>query len=422
MIGAVLAPTPPVQGFISGDQFVCSGLSVNIGLQEYSGFIQWQESPDGLTNWANVSSGSGSNSATYITPSLNVITYYRVEVTQPTFAPVYSNVTTVQVLPSPGEAGPITGDEFICQGQGDVLYVVEEIANATSYVWSLPFGATGSSNTNSILVNFGTTSSGGEISVAGVNDLCVGESSSLYAVSLEEHSPLVAEVIQPTCTVATGSATIFDLPDYGWTLTLLPDGLIVIGIGFHFTFENLPAGTYQFSVEDEFGCLSMVTPEFTIDPQPAIPPTPVVSAIDNILHSDSPTGNQWYDANGPIPGATDQDYVALVDGDYYVVVTLNECASSPSNSVNIIISSTEVVGEKMKAYVYPNPVSDQLILEIPGNTNLISYEIHDAFGVLVIKGEVATKSSIDTKQLVPGVYFVQIGNTGLAAIRKFVKE
>lgn len=76
----------------------------------------------------------------------------------------------------------------------------------------------------------------------------------------------------------------------------------------------------------------------------------------------------------------------------------------------------------MKAYVYPNPVSDQLILEIPGNTNLISYEIHDAFGVLVIKGEVATKSSIDTKQLVPGVYFVQIGNAGLAAIRKFVKE
>lgn len=117
MIGAVLAPTPPVQGFISGDQFVCSGLSVNIGLQEYSGFIQWQESPDGLTNWANVSGGSGSNSATYITPSLNVTTYYRVEVTQPTFAPVYSNVTTVQVLPSPGEAGPITGDEFICQGR-----------------------------------------------------------------------------------------------------------------------------------------------------------------------------------------------------------------------------------------------------------------------------------------------------------------
>ena len=70
--------------------------------------------------------------------------------------------------------------------------------------------------------------------------------------TLVQHSPLVAEVIQPTCTVATGSATIFDLPDYGWTLTLLPDGLIVIGIGFHFTFENLPAGTYQFSVEDEF--------------------------------------------------------------------------------------------------------------------------------------------------------------------------
>ncbi|HSF87888.1 MAG TPA: GEVED domain-containing protein, partial [Saprospiraceae bacterium] len=422
MVGALLAPTAPSAGFISGDQVICRGLSVSLGIQEYSGFIQWQESPDGLTNWVNVSGGSGSNSASYITSSLNVTTYYRVEVTQPTFAPVYSSVTSVEVLPLPGVAGPITGDEFICQEQGDVLYVVEEIANATSYVWSLPFGATGSSNTNSILVNFGTSSSGGEISVAGANDLCVGESSSLFVVSLEEHSPQVVEVIQPTCTVPTGSASIFDLPDYGWTLTLLPDGFIVIGLGFNFTFENLSPGTYQFSVEDEFGCLSIVTPEFTIDPQPAIPPTPLISAIDNILHSDSPSGNQWYDANGPIPGATGQDYVALVDGNYYVIVTLEGCESSPSNSINIIISSTEVVDEKMKAFVYPNPVSGQLILELRGNINPVPYEIHDAFGVLVLKGEVATKSFVNTKELVPGVYFIQIGKTGEASIRKFVKE
>lgn len=422
MIGAVLAPTPPVPGFISGDQFVCSGLSVNIGLQEYNGFIQWQESPDGETNWENVSGGTGSNSPLYSTPSLYMTTYYRAEVTQPTYAPAYSNVSPIVVLPTPEDAGVITGDDVICAGQGDVLYSVEEIPNATSYIWSIPFGATGSSNTNSIWVNFGTSSIAGEISVVGVNDLCVGLSSSLTVFALEEYLPQVALISQPTCTVATGSAFISDLPEWSWTITLLPEGLVVLGNGPFYIFENLMPGIHQFFVEDESGCISFLTPEFIIDDLTAIPPTPVITAIDNHLHSDAPAGNQWYDATGPIPGATDQDYVALVDGDYYVVVTLNGCESSPSNSVNIIISSTEVVSGKMNVFIYPNPISNQLIIELPGSTKLTPYQIHDAFGRLVIKGEVTEKCIVNTKKLVPGVYFIHIGKDGGGENRKLVKE
>jgi photosystem II stability/assembly factor-like uncharacterized protein len=422
MVGAVLAPTSPVPGFIAGDQFTCNGLSVNLTLQESTGFIQWQESPDGVNTWANVSGGSGSNSATYITPPVNVTTYYRAEVTQPTFAPVYSNVTAVQILPTPGEAGPITGDDVICAGQGEVLYTVEEIPNATSYVWTLPIGASGSSTTNNILVDFGTSSIAGDISVFGNHDGCVGFGSSLYVFSVPETIPQITDISQPTCTVATGSVFISDLPEWSWTITLLPEGFIVLGNGPFYVFENIMPGVHQLLVEDETGCTSILTPEFIISDITAVPPTPTITANDNLLHSDAPEGNQWYDANGPIPGATDQDYLALVDGDYYVIVTLEGCESDPSNTLNIIISSTGIVAGKTNLLIYPNPVSDQLMIEVPGNTKLIPYEIHDAFGALVFSGEVAEKSYVDTKALVPGIYFIQIGIAGQTVNRKFVKE
>jgi len=422
MIGAALAPTSPVPGFISGEQFICSGLSANLTLQEYNGFIQWQQLPDGELNWANVTGGSGSNSPAYSTPLLNVTTYYRAEVTQPTFAAVYSNVTTVQVLPSPGLAGLITGDDVICAGQGEVLYTVEEIENATSYIWSLPFGATGSSISNSVLVNFGTSPLAGEISVAGVNDVCLGLSSSLPVVFLEEYFPQVDSVSQPTCTVATGSAIISDLPGWSWTMTLLPEGLVVLGNGPIYTFENLLPGVHQFFVEDESGCISILTSEFNIDDQPGIPVTPFITAIDNLLHSDSPSGNQWYDGNGPIAGATGQVYTASWDGMYYVIVTVNGCSSPASNTIPVFISGVKNAEQHLKINLYPNPVSNELFIEIPDNNDIIEFEILNAVGLVVDKGTFTEKVKIETGKLLPGMYFIKLEDHGFEVIQKFVKE
>ncbi|MFZ4401990.1 MAG: hypothetical protein ACOYO1_18315, partial [Bacteroidales bacterium] len=44
----------------------------------------------------------------------------------------------------PGNASTITGTSSICQGQNNVTYTVPTIQNATSYIWTLPTGATGS--------------------------------------------------------------------------------------------------------------------------------------------------------------------------------------------------------------------------------------------------------------------------------------
>ncbi len=79
----------------------------------------------------------------------------------------------------PGSAGSITGLSSVLQGQNNVTYTTTPIANVTTYVWTLPNGATGSSSTNSITVNYGNAAQTGTVTVRGNNNYGVGNVSSL---------------------------------------------------------------------------------------------------------------------------------------------------------------------------------------------------------------------------------------------------
>jgi len=79
----------------------------------------------------------------------------------------------------PKDAGAIIGYSVVCQGENRVLYMVPAIQEATSYVWTLPSGATGTSATNSILVDYGKTALSGVVSVVGKNNSGLGTASSL---------------------------------------------------------------------------------------------------------------------------------------------------------------------------------------------------------------------------------------------------
>jgi len=79
----------------------------------------------------------------------------------------------------PGCSGALSGSSFVCQGQNSVNYTVPPIPNATSYTWILPSGATGTSNTNSITVNYGLSAISGNIIVRGINNYGAGGNSTL---------------------------------------------------------------------------------------------------------------------------------------------------------------------------------------------------------------------------------------------------
>jgi RHS repeat-associated protein len=121
---------------------------------------------------------------------------------------------------------------MVCQKQNGVIYSVAPITNATSYIWTLPAGATivAGKNTNSITVNYSATASSGNISVQGTNACSSGPASANYAV-LVNIVPSAAGTITGTATVNQGqNGVIYSVPaianatSYTW---ILPSGAII---------------------------------------------------------------------------------------------------------------------------------------------------------------------------------------------------
>jgi photosystem II stability/assembly factor-like uncharacterized protein len=306
---------------------ICSGSSASLLLDEYEGEIQWQDSTE--SGWVNVSDGSGPHSEEYVTGVLSSSTYYRAIVSNPSDT-LLSNVTTITVVPVPDDAGPIIGDVNICQGDQDVVFSVDSIPNAETYLWSLPQGATGTGNANSIVVDFSAVAQSGTITVLGRNSLCEGEPSEL---SIEVHSkplkPSVGVIVQPTCEDSTGSVTLLNLPAAGtWTLMNLPDSNITTGTGAVATVTGLTPGTHRFIVTNEFGCISTRSNNVIVFTHAVTPATPVITLNGNTLESDASAGNQWYDENGPIAGATDAEFIPTYSGNFYTIVTIEDCISA----------------------------------------------------------------------------------------------
>jgi hypothetical protein len=250
MIGATLTGTQPQAGPATGDTTICAFGTATISLQEFTGFITWQSSPDGVTGWQAVQQDEGSPPGTYTTPPLTASTYYRAAVFQPGFGFAFSNVVYVEVMPS----------------------------------------------------------------------------------------------------------------------------------------------------------------------------TPVITASGDALHSSSESGNQWYDENGLIPGATGQDYLALTPGVYYVKVTSGECVSAPSNTIELTTVATRDTKADSKIKIYPNPVRGALTIEMEGNTKKINFEILDALGRPVVSGLLSDKSIVQLEKLNPGVYVVMFNNGIHREAQWFVKE
>jgi hypothetical protein len=83
-------------------------------------------------------------------------------------------------------------------------------------------------------------------------------------------APTAGTITQPACAVATGSVVLNGLPSGNWTIN--PGA--ISGTGTSKTISGLTAGTYNYTVTNDAGCLSSASANVVITAQPA---TPVVS-------------------------------------------------------------------------------------------------------------------------------------------------
>jgi photosystem II stability/assembly factor-like uncharacterized protein len=153
-----------------------------------------------------------------------------------------------------------------------------------------------------------------------------------------------------------------------------------------------------------------------------LPPTPTITQHFSELTSSATTGNQWYRDGNIIPGATNQNYSCTLNGSYTVIVTINGCSSAPSNPVVIISVGNKEMTKTQGISVYPNPVTNELTIEITGNTEKTNFEILNSTGQLLYKGSMFEKTFVKTKSFAAGVYMIKFENGKNIEFRKMVKE
>jgi len=140
-----------------------------------------------------------------------------------------------------------------------------------------------------------------------------------------------------------------------------------------------------------------------------LPPTPVITLLGNVLHSDAPTGNQWYKDNEPISEATDQEYVPIETGDYHTVVSLSSgCSSDTSNHIYVIITDMSSCEPVNLLKVYPNPVTSELNIESLIKGEVFYIEIVDMLGQVLVKQWFEGDVCVQTRDFAKGIYFLRL--------------
>ncbi len=397
-----------------GSTTFCTGGSVTLNAVYNSGLsYQWQKNGLDISG-ATSNSYSATQAGTY---SLKIQTLGDVCV-------AFSNSIVITVNSPPASAGAISGTATVCQGQNHVTYSVPIIANATSYIWTLPSGATGTSSTNSIIVNYSASAVSGSITVKG-NNTCGDGAVSTLPITVNV-LPQNAGSITGTTTICQGqnsvTYTISTIPytnSYVWSL---PSGATGTSLTNSITVNySTSAISGDITVKGNNTCGDGATSSLSITVN-SKPPTPIISLNGYILHSDATNGNQWYDQNGLISGAINQDYTVTVNGVYYVIVTLVGCGSEASNTINVVPTGIDVVDNDQTIKVYPNPVSNELIIEIDGNDKKVTFDILNAIGQIVFKGNLVDKTTVQTSNFAPGVYLIKLENGKTFEFKKIIKE
>lgn len=183
---------------------------------------------------------------------------------------------TVDPNPAVGTIGTITGPTNVCANLTGVVYTVGAVANASSYNWTVPAGATitNGQGTNTITVSYG--SSGGNVCVDAVNG-CSSTGPVCLAVTTNPSAPGIPGAITGPATVCSGQAnvsysvaTVPNTTVYTWTV---PTGATIntgqgtnsIGVTFGTT-----SGTICVTAGNACGTsLGSCTP-ITVDPTPAV--------------------------------------------------------------------------------------------------------------------------------------------------------
>jgi len=362
-------PFPVAAGAISGNNTVCknSNSVYTVPDIQYATSYVWTL-PTGATGTSNTSSINVAFSASAANGNITVKGINLCGSGD-------SATKSIVVNTIPGSAGAISGQSTVCQGSNNITYTVPAISGATSYLWTLPTGASGTSTTNSITVSYSTTAISGQVTVRGVN-ACGNGTASALSITVNP-LPANAGTISGLSTVCQGqSGVVYTVPaisnatSYIWTK---PNGTTgtsttnTITIGYTTTATS---GNITVKGNNSCGQGNPSTLAVTVNPLPdsakvVTGPTTVCKNTTGVVYKvqavNNATSYSWTLPNGIIGSSTSDSIVVditdtAVSGNI-IVKGVNSCGegigvsyavtvnSVPANAGNISGPSTVCLGQ-----------------------------------------------------------------------------
>ncbi|SHG14006.1 T9SS type A sorting domain-containing protein [Flavobacterium johnsoniae] len=143
------------------------------------------------------------------------------------------------------------------------------------------------------------------------------------------------------------------------------------------------------------------------------PTAPAITQNGNVLTSSAVTNNQWYNQNGIINGATNQNYTPNGSGNYFAITTsTNGCSSSASNTISYTFLSVQDFNSANAMTIYPNPAKDHITIDCGNLANVSGWtiKISNTLGQEVFSGTMNTQQYVLPLKAwgSAGVYLVKI--------------
>lgn len=383
-------PTPPAAPTGAANQTLCAGATVS-QLSATGTAIQWYTTPTG---------GSPLASNLQLT---NGTTYYA---TQTVNGLESTNRLAVTITLNNIPAAPTTigGNLDFCYSGGVQLFNTPNIQGASSYVWTTPVGATGSSTGTNISLIFSPSFVSGTLSVLAQNSC--GQSAPISVV-INQH-------LQSSTTLNVTSCDPYSFNGQNYA----------------------QSGSYIFAGQTIYGCDSTVTLNLTITPA-------VETTINENACGSFPWNGQTLWTSGvyidSLQSAAGCDSVVLLNLNVYPIYAIGmdstvldaftwngiDYATSGSytqffTSVNGCDSSVTInltiedsgLDENITSYLaYPNPVTDGN-LWITGLNDVASYQIWDTQGRLLQIGTTINSIAI-SDDITNGTYLLLINEQHL---------
>jgi len=182
------------------------------------------------------------------------------------------------------------------------------------------------------------------------------------------------------------------------------------------------SGIYYDTILNAAGCDSMITLNLTI-----VEMDTAIITNDNILTSAASNAHyQWIDCDvnfKPMDGQTNRSFEVTRSGNYAVIISQNNCIDT---SKCISVHVTGIKGNKNEngISIYPNPVNDELTIDLNPDMEDVMIEITNVNGEVVLRNQYSNNKTLklDVSVLSPGVFVVKIvGEKGVVSAKIIIQ-